>query len=370
MRTYIPLNALRAFEAAARHLSIARAADELCVTPTAISHQIKSLEGFLEAPLFERRNGRLVLVPATVNALSELSEGFDKLEAALMSLNRRGQRRKLVVAASPSFSSLWLMPRLDRFLAQAPGVDLSLLSAITESDFAEGSFDLAIASGRGGAGRRCDYLMDEQIIPVCSPALLASGLSHEAVLQTAPLIHDDKVSEDFPTWSRYFQATKGEPRDVAGGLRFNQSSLAIEAAIRGRGLLLGRSRLVAQALGDGQLMRLSDQPYPGSYRYYALRPRGADSALAAGFVDWLAEEIEAEDRAAAHIASVGQPMRVALRPDERRRLADIDRRAEKRLVGDQSRALRPVVAGDRNPHARPEIFDIAHAAAKAGRVVR
>ena len=153
MRTYIPLNALRAFEAAARHLSISRAADELCVTPTAISHQIKSLEGFLEAPLFERRNGRLALVPATVNALSELSEGFDKLEAALLSLNRRGQRRKLVVAISPSIAALWLMPRLDRFVAQVPGVDLSLLTAISESDFADGAFDVAVGTRAEAPGR-------------------------------------------------------------------------------------------------------------------------------------------------------------------------------------------------------------------------
>jgi LysR family glycine cleavage system transcriptional activator len=362
MRTYIPLNALRAFEAAARHLSISRAADELCVTPTAISHQIKSLEGFLEAPLFERRNGKLALAPATVNALSELSEGFDKLEAALMSLNRRGQRRKLVVAASPSMASLWLMPKLDRFLAREPGVDLSLITATCESDFADGPYDVAIASRGEAPGRRCDYLMDEKIFPVCAPALLA-GASAEELLRDAPLIHDDKVTEQFPTWSRYFQATQQPPRDACAGLRFNQSSLAIEAAMRGHGLLLARGRLVAPALADGGLVRLRAAVYPGAYGYYAVRPRGADAPLALRFIEWLTAEIEAEDR-----SSIFEPVRVPVRPDERRRLPDIDRRGEKRLVGDQGRGVGAGVARNGHAHRRPQIFDIGHAAAEAGRV--
>ena len=101
MRTYIPLNALRAFEAAARHLSFTRAATELCVTPTAISHQVRTLEEFLHTPLFQRKSGRLILTPAASNALQELSEGFNKLESALLALNRRGRQRKCLSRRRP-----------------------------------------------------------------------------------------------------------------------------------------------------------------------------------------------------------------------------------------------------------------------------
>lgn len=371
MRTYIPLNSLRAFEAAARHLSISRAADELCVTPTAVSHQIRSLESFLETPLFDRKNGKLALVPLTASALRELSEGFDKLEAALVALNRRGQRRKLAVAASPSVASLWLMPKLDRFLALAPDVDVSLSTAISDSDFAEGSFDVAIASCSDVHGRRSDYLMDERIYPVCAPSLAPPGLSPERALLDLPLIHDDKVSEHFPTWRRYFEATQREARDVGGGLRFNQSSLAIDAAIRGRGVLLGRSRLIAGPLRDGRLALLSDRPFPAPYRYYAIRPRGPEGRLASRFLDWLASEIEAEDDAwiSDAAASIRERVGVALGPHERRRLAGMDWSGEEGLVGEERRRVGSVLSGQRHADRRPEVLDIGDPAAKAGTAV-
>ena len=371
MRTYIPLNALRAFEAAARHLSVSRAAEELCVTPTAISHQIRSLEAFLETSLFDRKNGKLALNPATATALRELSEGFDKLEGALMALTRRGQRRKLVIAASPSLASLWLMPKLHRFLALAPDVDFSLCTAISESDFSDGPFDVAIAANANVPGRTSDYLMDERIYPVCAPRLLSPGLAPESALYETAFIHDDKACEHFPTWRRYFEATRREPPDVAGGLRFNQSSLAIDAAERGFGLLLARSRLVADALAHKRLVLVSDRAYPLSYRYYALRPRGVESRLATQFLDWLATEIEAEDGAWTFdaAASVAQRVGVAVGPEKRRHPADVDGRGEERLVGQKRRRVGAVVACEGHADRRPQIFDIGDAAAKAGRVV-
>ncbi len=230
MRTYIPLNALRAFEAAARHLNFTRAAAELCVTPTAISHQVRTLEEFLHTPLFQRKGGKLILTPAASNALQELSEGFNKLESALQALNRRGRQRKLSVAASPSVASLWLMPKLNRFFASPPDVELSLCTVTGESDFSDGPFDVAICSTDDHPGRKVDYLMEDRIYPVCSPALLEDfGLTSEAALCELPLIHDDKVNDQFPTWRRFFEATQSAMRDVTCGLRFNQSSLAIVA---------------------------------------------------------------------------------------------------------------------------------------------
>jgi LysR family glycine cleavage system transcriptional activator len=364
MRTYIPLNSLRAFEAAARHLSVSRAADELCVTPTAISHQIRALESFVGTSLFDRKGGKLVLTATTAQALRDLSEGFDLLETALLALSGRGERRKFVVAASPSIASLWLMPKLDRFLQLAPDIDLSLCTAIHENDFRDGAYDVAIASFGEIPGRRVDYLMDERIYPVAAPKLLAPRLTADRALATLPLIHDDKVADQFPTWRRYFEAHHLAERDCSAGLRFNQSSLALEAAIHGHGLLLGRSRLIAGAIADGRLTLVSPHAFPASFRYYALRPRGAEAPIVARFLDWVAEEVAAEDRVFGAEASIDKGVGVALGPYDGDRLADVDWRGEKRLVGQKRRRVGPLLADDRHPHIGTEILDVADAPAE------
>jgi len=334
MRTYIPLNALRAFEAAARHLSFTRAAAELCVTPTAISHQIRSLEEFLETSLFERKNGKLILTPATTNALQELSEGFNKLESALLTLNRRGGRRKITVAASPSVAALWLMPRLQRFFVSCPDIDVSLSTVIAPSDFGDAGYDVSICGTDDCPGRKVEPLMDEVIVPVCAPSLLA-GLSPTAALAELPLIHDDKVNDQFPTWRRYFEATQSGRRDCVSGLRFNQSSLAIDAAIKGHGVALGRSRLIAGALADQQLTLVGAAPYPLPCHYYTVRQRGEELPAVRAFLAWLAGEVEADssvDKPSPRLSRQG--VRIAVRPDQRNRLADVDWRREEQLVGD------------------------------------
>jgi LysR family transcriptional regulator, glycine cleavage system transcriptional activator len=379
MRTYIPLNSLRAFEAAARHLSFTRAAVELCVTPTAISHQVRTLEEFLHTPLFQRKGGKLILTPATANALEELSEGFNKLESALLALNRRGRQRKLSVAASPSVASLWLMPKLTRFVASVPDIELNLCTVIGESDFSDRPFDVAICSTDDHLGRKVDDLMEERIYPVCSPALLEDmGLTSKAALAELPLIHDDKVNDQFPTWRRYFETTQSAIRDVSCGLRFNQSSLAIEAAIQGHGLLLGRYRLIAAALADGRLTVLSDRPYPASLRYYIVQQRGEERRAVRTFLDWLFTEVEAENDAwpaegiecPLEPGSVRKGMGVALGPDQSDSLTDVDWRREKDRVGDKRSGIRTVTRRHRNPHRRTEILDIGDAAAKAQLIVR
>jgi LysR family glycine cleavage system transcriptional activator len=362
MRTYTPLNALRAFECAARHLSFTRAAAELCVTPTAISHQIRSLEEFLETSLFERKGGKLILTPATSSALQELSDGFNKLESAFLALNRRGGRQKITVAASPSVAALWLMPKLQRFFVSAPEIDVSISTVIAAGDFNDGPFDVAICSTDDYPSRKVEYLMDEQIFPVCSPALLANaGLSREAALAELPLIHDDKASDQFPPM-----------RDVGSGLRFNQSSLAIDAAIKGHGILLGRDRLIAAALADRRLTLISDRAYPVPCRYYTVRQRCAESRPVRTFLEWLGAEVDVENEAfsvesvirSAAPSSVRQGVSVPLGPDQRDGLADVDRRLEEQLVGDQGRRVQTVVRGHRNAHHRSEILDVGGATAE------
>ena len=294
MRTYLPLNAMRAFESAARHLSFARAAEELCVTPTAISHHVRSLEEFLEVDLFERRNGRLSLTAAASNSLEELSEGFDKLAAAMSPLNRRSGAQKIAVGVSPSVASLWLMPRLRRFFDTAPGIDVSISTVISPSDFDEAGLDVSICSTEAHPNRKVDYLMDEQVLPVCAPALLErAGADRCAALSTLPLIHDDKPNDHFPTWRRYFEEMRISAAGSNAGLRFNQSSLAIEAAMDGHGLLLGRSRLIAAALAERKLVPVH-KPYPVSCHYYTVRKPGSTSKPVRAFIDWLAGEVQCE----------------------------------------------------------------------------
>ena len=295
MRTYLPLNALRAFECAARHLSFTRAAEELCVTPTAISHQVRSLEEFLETALFDRKNGRLKLTPAAAVALHELSDGFNKLESAISPLNRRGGPQRIIVAASPSVASLWLLPKLRRFFEAAPGIDVSLSTVVTEGDFDEGGFDVSICSTEDHPNRKVDYLMDEEIVPVCSPELLPE--KRATALQELPLIHDDKPHERFPTWQRYFAEMHVPVRDPSGGLRFNQSSLAIEAAVKGHGMLLGRSRLIGSALAERRLLPVTEHAYPVRGHYYTVRQPGASAKPVKIFIDWLAGEVANEDSA-------------------------------------------------------------------------
>ncbi len=295
MRTYLPLNALRAFESAARHLSFTRAAAELCVTPTAISHQVRSLEDFLDLPLFERKNGKLTLTAAAIGALGDLSEGFNKLEAAISPLSRRGGNQKIVVAASPSVASLWLLPKLQRFVEAAPAIEVSIATLIAPGDFADAPFDVAISSQEDHPNRHVDFLMDESIVPVCAPSLV-DGLGHDRclALATLPLIHDDKACGRFPTWSRYLGDLGKTDRDQGGGLRFNQSSLAVEAGEKGYGLLLGRSRLIGRALLEGRLTTL-DRPYSLRSNYYTVRRPGADASVVTQFLDWLSDEVARED---------------------------------------------------------------------------
>ena len=321
MRSYLPLNALRAFESAARHLSFTRAAAELCVTPTAISHQVRSLEDYLDLPLFERRNGRLILTPAAAGALADLSEGFDKLESALSPLSRRGSKQKIVVAASPSVASLWLLPKLGRFVEAAPDVDVSIATIIAPVDVLDAVFDVALSTQEDHPNRKVDFLMDEQILPVCAPALLA-GLGHDGrrALATLPLIHDDKACGRFPTWGRYFGALGLTGREHAGGFRFNQSSLAVEAAENGLGLLLGRSRLLGKAFAERRLVPVGPA-YAVPSRYHTVRQPGTDARPVRLFLDWLQGEVAREEPATASslppqravlAGSAGERMRVAV----------------------------------------------------------
>ena len=202
-----PLNALRAFEAAARHLNFSRAADELAVTPGAVSQQIQNLEDYVGAALFKRTPKGLLLTDAAQTALPALREAFDRLAEAASLLTAAVDGRRLTVTVAPSFAAKWLVPRLGRFEEQHPQVDVWLSAGMEIVDFASGEIDLAIRYGTGRyPGLEVVKLMSETVIPVASPAFLeANPLDTPADLANHILLHDGSPDADdsCPDWAMW-----------------------------------------------------------------------------------------------------------------------------------------------------------------------
>ncbi|RYE37792.1 MAG: LysR family transcriptional regulator, partial [Hyphomicrobiales bacterium] len=194
MRRRVPLNAVRAFEAAARYKSLVRAADELCVTPTAVSHQIRLLEDFLQAKLFLRKNSRLELTADSRACLGKLTNALDLIDEALMSLREPvDARQRLLVGASASVASLWLMPLMTDFVGSSPDIDVTITTFIKRQEIENGDNDLWICNWQTALDRRIEPLMEEEIIPVCSPLLVERyGSRSSDILRDVPLIHNDR----------------------------------------------------------------------------------------------------------------------------------------------------------------------------------
>ncbi|NMO19365.1 transcriptional regulator GcvA [Pyxidicoccus fallax] len=255
MRDLPPLSSLRAFEAAARHLSFKRAADELAVTPTAVSHQIRQLEDWLDTLLFERRVRRVVLTPAGQSLYPALREGFDALLRGVDALRKPPERAALTLSATVAFTSKWLVPRVAAFRAACPGLDLSLHASDDPMDLRAGGVDLAIRYGRGVyPGLHSELLLQDRFAPVCSPRL---GVRAPADLGKHPLLRFEwrRVEDDTPTWPRWFAAA-GRPYKTSGGeLVFSDESHSIQAAIAGHGVALASLVLVAEELASGALVQ-------------------------------------------------------------------------------------------------------------------
>jgi LysR family glycine cleavage system transcriptional activator len=296
-----PLNSLRAFVAAARHLSLAKAADELAVTPGAVSQQIKQLEDHLGVALFRRTNRQLLLTDEGQACLPGLVEAFDRMHEALREIARVGQDGRLTVSVAPSLASKWVVPRLDRFGARHPEIDVLVSASMHLADFESEDLDCAIRYGAGRyPGLVVEKLMEESVVPVCSPALLAEKpLATPAGLKDFTLLHDDSPDLDpsCPDWRMWLRAAGVDAVDARRGLRFNQSSLVVEAAISGRGVALAKARLAADDIRAGRLVALFGAKQPIQHAYYFVAPP-AKSALkrVQAFRKWLQEEI-ARDKA-------------------------------------------------------------------------
>ncbi|WP_395671061.1 transcriptional regulator GcvA [Phenylobacterium sp.] len=297
-----PLNALRAFEAAARHLNFSRAADELSVTPGAVSQQIQNLEDYVGAALFKRTPKGLLLTDAAQTALPALREAFDRLAEAASLLTAAVDGRRLTITAAPSFAAKWLVPRLGAFEQKHPQVDVWLSAGLEVVDLTAGEVDIAVRYGGGRyPGLEVRRLLSETVIPVISPALLAeTPLSTPEDLKAHVLLHDGSPDPDdsCPDWPMWLAARGVKGVDGMRGPRFNQSSLVIEAAVNGRGVALAK-RTIAQAdLEAGRLVAPLKDTTAVDFAYYLVHPKAkARLPQVKAFISWIEAEAEAHEAA-------------------------------------------------------------------------
>lgn len=296
MKQLPPLNALRVFEAAARHLSFTKAAEELHVTPGAVSQQIKALEDFLQTPVFRRHKRALLLTDEAQASLPILREGFDKLVEAGEILAKKADAGRLTVSVAPSFASKWLVPRLDRFQEAHPDIDVWVSADMNVVDFAVDDVDIAI---RYGAGRYqslvTEHLMAETIVPVCAPSLLTGDhpIKKPEDLIHHTLLHDSGNDKDpgCPTWPMWLKAAGVDHKGGDRGLKFNQSSLVIEAAVAGKGVALAKAALALADLEAARLVIPFDLTTPTEFSYYLVHPPSKSSSPAVkAFKAWVLKE--------------------------------------------------------------------------------
>jgi len=287
-----PLNALRAFEATARHLSMKLAADELGVTPGAISQLVRLLEDRLGTRLFERANRGLRLTETGRTYAVPLRHAFRQIAEATHQV-RRAEGRRLTVSAPPAFAVSWLVPRLGRFRERHPDIALRVGTTRGLANFGADGVDVAIRHGLGHyPGLRCDRIAAIAMIPVCSPAFLAALPAVPRVpadLAGLPLLHDAERQE----WAVWFQANAVAATGAAGtdGLSFDDQTLVIRAAASGQGIGLVTEALARPELDAGTLVRVLDCAWPQEFAYWLVSPRGmADHRNVAAFRTWVLDE--------------------------------------------------------------------------------
>ncbi len=293
-----PLNALRAFEASARHLSLAKAADELGVTASAISHQIKLLEEITGTNLFVRMTRKIALTEAGRNCLPVLTNAFDQMEEAVSRLGGRNKSRVLIVSVVPSFAAKWLVPNIESFSKQHPDIDIRISANQNLVDFRFDDVDVGIRFGDGNyPGLKVDTLFMEQYAPLCSPDLVSGSkaLRNPGDLRDHVLLHDDSAhwDEPGPDWRMWLKLMGLENIDTDRGPHFSFADHAIQAAIQGQGVLLGRLSLAQGDIEAGRLVSPFCESLPSELGYFLVRPKNrADSKMSAAFRDWLLAEIQ------------------------------------------------------------------------------
>lgn len=284
------LNGLRAFEAAARHLSFTLAASELNVTQTAISHQIRRLEEELGIRLFIRQNRALALTPEARDYLPGVRAAFNDLRLATDRLLRKDDDKVLTVSTLASLAAKWLLPRLADFQEAHPGIDVRITTSTSLVDFQRDDVDAAIRYGRGQwPGLRADWLMADELFPVCSPSLLRGDrpLRQPEDLRGYPLLHTSNANSD--DWRLWLTAA-GLPADIARqpGITFDMIFMTIQAAIDGIGVAMGRTSYVRDDITKGRLVVPFKIALPADAGFYLVSPEGRREApKLAAFRQWM-----------------------------------------------------------------------------------
>ncbi len=294
LRRLPPMNALRAFEAAARHESFSKAADELFVTHGAVSRAVRQLEDELGQTLFRRTTRSVKLTGSGEAYAEEVRAVLDRLWRATERARLQTTAGALMVSALDSFASKWLLPKLHDFRAHFPDIDVRLSTSDGLVDFIHDDIDIAVRYGQGTyANLKSDYLMGEDLYPVCSPALLEGDkpLRCPDDLRHHSLIHD----VFFVDWKMWLTAAGIENTDALRGPTYESSDLCVQAAVQGDGVALGRSALVEDDIAAGRLVRPFDLQLSALYAYYVVYPQGAlENPKAAAFRDWIIAQAKHE----------------------------------------------------------------------------
>ncbi|MFD2176751.1 LysR substrate-binding domain-containing protein [Veronia pacifica] len=298
------LNGIKAFEAAARHLSFVAAAEELNVTPAAVGQQVRQLEDWLGIKLFIRATSgqaRLTLTEEAKQAYPDIYQGFNLILNGLSKLKSPNFDEKLTVSVSPSIAAKWLLPRIADFQLRFPDYDLCISTKIETQDYAKESIDIGIRYGNGyWPGYESLFLMDEEIFPVCTPEFAQNYQLKEDSMETLadiPLLFDVSVEKNklYPSWTEWFEKQKLAIPDNHVGLKINSFSEVIESAIRGEGLALARSILVEKDLAEGKLVCPFDigaVSYTSNFAYYAVwTAGGVVSEKVEDFKLWLQAQV-------------------------------------------------------------------------------
>jgi LysR family glycine cleavage system transcriptional activator len=291
-----PLKSLQAFEAAGRHLSFSTAAKELNVTPGAISQQIRMLEEFLEIKLFKRMNRMIILTDAGQLFLPLISTGFEQFSEAVGQLQRTRSDGPLTITSAPSFVSKWLIPRLARFKALHPDIDVRIDTSDRLVDFMHEDIDVGIRFGNGVYPElETVFLFSFDLIPVCSPALMnqGNGLKKVSDLRNFTLLHSnyDELDDGWPDWAMWLKVVEAEDVDSSHGIFFNQSDLLFQAAMEGQGVALLASVMADPEIAAGNLVQPFSARLPVKLNYHLVTsPRKARIPKVAAFRQWILEE--------------------------------------------------------------------------------
>jgi len=291
-----PLNALRAFEAAARHLSFEKAGDEIAVTASAVGQQVKQLEAWLGKPLFTRLPSKGVALTALGGRYAaSITEALDILHEATARAVKPETSHALTVSTIPSFAAAWLIPRLGSLRERHPELEIRVSISMERTDFAREDVDIAIRLGKGNyPGLRTDLLVEESFFPVCSASLVNDPrhpLREPADLLHHTLLHESAGLPDYVTWDRWLAAVGVKGVDTSHGPRFSHTFLALQAAAAGQGVALATNVLIGDYLEAGRLVRPFREEVRGSNHYFVVCPEAtADRPDLAAFRAWLLDE--------------------------------------------------------------------------------